>query len=129
MERGEYIGSVAVQDSTLVTSGGYERFFEADGRRYHHILSTETGYPVENDILSVTIVRSLWQEGQDAYNDASMDADAFSTTLFAMGYEDGSAFISQFPGVEAVFVLKTGEIHATGVLRDSFGINSQAGNK
>ncbi|MDR1148495.1 MAG: FAD:protein FMN transferase [Spirochaetaceae bacterium] len=129
MERGEYIGAVAVQDSTLVTSGGYERFFEADGRRYHHILSTETGYPVENDILSVTIVLSLRQEGQDEYNDASMDADAFSTTLFAMGYEDGSAFISRFPDIEAVFVLKNGEIHATGALRDRFGLNHQTGNK
>jgi thiamine biosynthesis lipoprotein len=124
-DRGEYIGSIAAQDSTLVTSGGYERFFEADGIRYHHILSTETGYPVENDLLSVTIVLSLRQEGKDEYNDASMDADAFSTTLFAMGYEDGSAFISRFPDVEAVFVLKNGEVRATGTLRDQFGFNAQ----
>ncbi|MDR1363875.1 MAG: FAD:protein FMN transferase [Spirochaetaceae bacterium] len=118
--RGEYIGAVGVQDSTLVTSGGYERFFELDGARYHHILSPKTGYPVENDLLSVTIAQSLPLKGQEGGNGASMDADALSTTLFTMGYEDGSAFISRFPGIEAIFILKSGEVRATGTLKDRF---------
>ncbi|MDR0409693.1 MAG: FAD:protein FMN transferase [Spirochaetaceae bacterium] len=115
-ERGEYIGAIETRDSTLVTSGGYERFFEEDGKRYHHILSTKTGYPVENELLSITVTRSL-PRGGHRYESASMDADALSTTLFAMGYEEGSAFISQFPEIDAVFILRNGEIRTTSQIR------------
>ncbi|MDR2660352.1 MAG: FAD:protein FMN transferase [Spirochaetaceae bacterium] len=112
-ERGEYLGVVEIRDGTLVTSGDYERFFEEDGVRYHHILSTKTGYPVENDIVSVTIIQNLrGYDAQNEYKTASMDADALSTTLFTMGYDDASTFISQFPGIYAIFALKNGEIRA-----------------
>ncbi|MDR2181659.1 MAG: FAD:protein FMN transferase, partial [Treponema sp.] len=53
--RGSYLGVLSVRNTSVVTSGVYERFFEADGKRYHHILDTAGGYPVENDLLSVTI--------------------------------------------------------------------------
>ncbi|GMO27122.1 MAG: hypothetical protein Ta2B_07730 [Termitinemataceae bacterium] len=54
--RGAYLGYVEAVSGTLVTSGIYERFFESNGKRYHHILSSATGYPVENDLASVTII-------------------------------------------------------------------------
>jgi thiamine biosynthesis lipoprotein len=116
MERGEFIGVIDMEDGTLVTSGDYERFFERDGRRYHHILSTKTGYPVENDLSSVTIVGNLAPED----GGASIDADALSTTLFALGFSDGSSFISRFDGAGAIFILKDGEIRLTPALTDRF---------
>jgi thiamine biosynthesis lipoprotein len=108
-ERGEFIGVISVEDSTLVTSGNYERFFERDGRRYHHILSAKTGFPVETGISSVTIVQSLAPEE----GGASMDADALSTTLFALGYDGACSFVSRFAGAGAIFILKDGEIRLT----------------
>ncbi|WP_407426719.1 FAD:protein FMN transferase [Treponema sp.] len=68
--------SVYVKQTSVVTSGAYERYFEADAKRYHHILSTENGYPVENDLLSTTVIC-----------DNSMLADCLSTTFFTLGFE------------------------------------------
>jgi thiamine biosynthesis lipoprotein len=91
--RGESIGALSVHDTSVVTSGVYERFFESGGTRYHHILSTANGYPVDNGLLAVTIV-----------TERSMDADALSTAVFALGFERGKALIDSIPGAEAVFV-------------------------
>jgi FAD:protein FMN transferase len=90
------------EKQTLVTSGAYERFFEKDGERYHHILSTVTGYPVKNGLLSVTII------GSD-----STDADALSTSLFALGFEEGIKLLDSFPGTEAVFVSEGNSVRVT----------------
>jgi thiamine biosynthesis lipoprotein len=100
--RGEYIGVLAVHDTSIVTSGVYERFFEADGRRFHHILSTADGYPVDNGLLSVTIV-----------TERSMEADALSTSVFALGYEKGKALIDSIPDTEAVFVFADRSVKIT----------------
>jgi thiamine biosynthesis lipoprotein len=95
--RRKYAGSGGTPDplanKTVVTSGIYERFFEYAGRNYHHILSTQNGYPAETGLLSVTVIA-----------ENSMDADALSTAAFALGWEKGSALIKA-QGAEAVFVL------------------------
>ena len=80
--RGEYLGIASVKNKAVVTSGTYERYFEQDGIIYHHILDPQTGYPVSNNIVSVTIIA----------ND-SMMADALSTSAFALGVESGLALI------------------------------------
>jgi len=90
------------EKQTIVTSGAYERFFEKDGKRYHHILSTVTGYPVNNGLLSVTVIASC-----------SMDADALSTSLFALGYDEGIKLLDLFPGTEAVFLFNDNSIRVT----------------
>jgi thiamine biosynthesis lipoprotein len=100
--RGENIGALAVHDSSVVTSGVYERYFENEGIRYHHILSTANGYPVDNGLLSVTIVTGR-----------SMEADALSTAVFAMGYERGRALIDSIPDTEAVFVFADRSVKIT----------------
>jgi thiamine biosynthesis lipoprotein len=101
-ERGGYMGILLVQDKSVVTSGVYERYFEAEGRRYHHILSTQDGYPVDKGLLSVTIIA-----------DYSIDADGLSTTVFALGYEKGRALIESLPGAEAIFVFADKSVRGT----------------
>ena len=105
-KRGEYIGIIQipsiVTEQTVVTSGVYERFFEAQGRRYHHIFSPLQGYPADNGLVSVTIIGSV-----------SMDADALSTAVFVMGFEKGRTLIENLPDVEAVFVFEDNSVRIT----------------
>lgn len=99
-DRGEYLGIVSSEAKTVVTSGVYERFFEEGGRRYHHILSTRDGYPVDNGLWAVSIIA-----------DRSIDADGLSTSVFALGLEKGRALVESLPGVEAVFIDAEKRIH------------------
>ena len=92
-EDGETITAVDVSDRSIVTSGRYERYFEKDGRIYHHILDPFTGYPYENDLNGVTII-----------SDSSMEGDALSTICFALGMEKGMDLIKSMPDVDAVFI-------------------------
>lgn len=93
-ERGAVVGAVALSDASAVTSGTYERGFEKDGVRYHHILNPRTGLPVDTDAAGVTVVARR-----------SIDAEGFSTTLLAMGVERGLAFARSRPEIlNAYFV-------------------------
>lgn len=94
--------SVEVAEEAVVTSGNYERYFEQDGVRYHHILDTATGRPAERGVLSVTVI---------AKN--ALQADALSTALFVLGVEQGLALTESLPGVEAVFIDSDCAVHAT----------------
>ena len=86
----------------VVTSGSYERYFEEDGMLYHHILDAKTGYPVENELRSVTIV-----------TDDGIAADALSTTCFVLGMEEGMKMIEDTPGTEALFIDKNTNIYTS----------------
>ncbi len=96
------LGVIRLKDTSIVSSGTYERFMEVDGVVYHHILDPETGYPVDNEILQVTIL-----------SDESVDGDGYSTTLFAMGLEEGLALAHSIEGIEAAFVTKDLSIYPT----------------
>ncbi len=98
----DYVGTVSVGETSIVTSGIYERCFEQDGILYHHLLSSENGYPVNNDIASVTII---------CRNGA--DADALSTSLYLMGFREGFEYACSSSDFDAVFILRNGEIHST----------------
>jgi thiamine biosynthesis lipoprotein len=100
--RGVYIGVLELGEKSVVTSGVYERFLEAGGRRYHHILSTADGYPADRGLLSVTVIA-----------DASIDADALSTALFVLGYEEGRSLVDSLENVEALFVFQDLSIRGT----------------
>ncbi len=113
--RGEYIGIVQIKrDKTTVTSGVYERYFEQNGKRYHHILSTRDGYPVQNGLLSVTIVA-----------DRSIDADALSTTVFALGYEKGLSLLETLD-VGGIFIFENQEVAVTRNLSSQFQLTNTA---
>lgn len=99
---GETVGYAEVKNKTLVTSGSYERCFEKDGVRYHHILDTDTGMPVNNGVASVTIIA-----------DCSADADALSTTCFVLGKDRGLELLNSLDGVFGVYVMDNGEIFAS----------------
>ena len=99
-DTGEPITSVKVADKSVVTSGTYQRYFEADGKLYHHILDPRTGYPCENTLTSVTIITN-----------SSLTADAFSTTCFLLGYDESMKMISQMENVDAIFITNDNKIH------------------
>ena len=95
----ELIGTMDVENMSVVTSGTYERYFERDGKRYHHILDPRTGYPLENELDSVTIVSKN-----------SLDGDIWTTLMFGMGVEKGCAALRARPDIEAIFVTKAKEV-------------------
>ncbi len=90
--------SVDLSDATFSTSGDYERFFMANGRRYHHLIDPTTGEPARG-ARSVTIVAR-----------EAVDADALSTGVFLMGAVEGMALVERLPGVEAVIVSDRNEV-------------------
>ena len=104
----DVIAALPIRDQSVVTSGVYERFVEIDGVRYHHILNSKTGYPVENGLLSVTIVTN-----------SSTDADALSTACFVLGLSDGMALIESLDHTEALFITEDYELHYSSGLREN----------
>ena len=97
---GEPITSVRISSKSVVTSGTYQRYFEAGGKLYHHILDPHTGLPCENNLHSVTII-----------TDSSLTADALSTTCFLLGLDKSLQLIDQLDNVDAVFITKDNKIH------------------
>lgn len=112
-ERGSFIGILLAHDKSIATSGVYEHFYEHEGRRYHHLFSTLDGFPVDNGLLSVTVVAS-----------SSIEADALSTVAFTMGFECGKALINSIPGAEAIFVFDNYRVSITNGLADVFTLTS-----
>jgi len=113
-ERGKYIGIVEVRNKAVVTSGKYERYFMDDGVRYHHILSTADGYPIENGVASVSVV------SEDA-----TAADALSTLLFGLGLEEGLRRAEAMEGVEAIIIDEEHTVYTTSGLRDTFSLTDE----
>ena len=112
-----------VANSTIVTSGVYERFFTENGVRYHHILDVKTGYPAASGLLSSTIVC-----------ESSMAADALSTSVFVLGKEGGMELLhriqssdgtplAEIPGLHAqvlgIFIEEDGSVSASKALEGS----------
>jgi len=106
-----YMATLETTGETLVTSGAYERFLEVDGKRYHHILDPDTGYPAETDLLSSTIVAGT-----------SIDADALSTSTFILGREKALKLVKGLPGVEAILIDKDRRVWVTSGLRSRLQI-------
>ena len=97
-----YIGTVLLDEGFVSTSGDYEKYFEKDGKRYHHILGAKTGYPAESDLRSVTVVC-----------DSGALSDALSTACFILGEEKSQTLLSKY-GASAVFIDKNMNITTFG---------------
>lgn len=106
---GSTMGILKLEDNSIVSSGIYERFFNAGEIRYHHIINPKTGAPEFNGMYSVSIV-----------SDTSVDGDALSTTVFLLGLEKGLALIESLPNIEAVFVMEDQSVYVSSGLGDRF---------
>lgn len=111
--RGQYIGTIETDGTAVVTSGIYERYFEKDGKRYHHILDPDTGYPVDNELLSITIVTH-----------SGIMADAYSTVVFSAGLIKGMKILESTAGMEGIFITKSKKIFLSSGIRESFNLTS-----
>ncbi|WP_343210366.1 FAD:protein FMN transferase [Anaerolentibacter hominis] len=100
--RNETIALMDLSDCSVVSSGIYERCFTQDGTFYHHILDPATGYPTDNNLVSVTII-----------SEKSVDGDALSTACFVLGMEKGMALIDSLPDIYAVFITEDYELHCS----------------
>ncbi len=110
-----YIGSLPLCDQIVATTSTYERYFEINGVRYHHVLDPQTGYPVQNDLTSVTVI------GQNG-----MQCDMLSTALFVMGYEKAAAYASEHSGEFSVILVDTSNtVWVSPSLYDNFALESQ----
>lgn len=92
-ETGESIRILKTADSSVVTSGIYQRYFKKDNTIYHHIFSPFTGYPVKNDLYSVTII-----------NPSSFVCDALSTAVFVLGKNKGMELINSLNDTECIMI-------------------------
>lgn len=99
--REQLLVSLPSRDAAVVTSGDYERYFELDGKRYHHIIDLATGMPADKSV-AVTVRAS----------DATL-ADAVATAIFILGPEDGVALANGMPGVDAAVLVPDGRIVTT----------------
>ena len=111
--RGEFALTIGVINKSVVTSGNYERYFEQDGKRFHHIINPSTGFPSESDIVSATII-----------SDNSIDGDGLSTGVYIMGVQKAIKLIEEIDGVDAIFITKNKEVYVTSGMREKFTITS-----
>ena len=115
-----YLGVVSAADKFVVTSGVYERYFEENGVRYHHILDPKTGCPAESGLVSVTVLC-----GNGAW------ADALSTACFVLGPDGALALrddlADQGTDFELILVTDDGRVLYTDGLADAFTPNDESG--
>lgn len=106
-----YLGVLEVSDSAVGTSGGYQRYFEADGETYWHILDPDTAAPARSGLAGVTVV-----------SPSGLTCDGLSTALFVLGLEMGTQLWRDHPELEfeAVFISEDGSIAITEGLEESF---------
>ncbi len=109
-ENGELLGFIPARDVTIVTSGTYERYVEKDGVSYHHILDPKTGFPVDTELVQVSVIAEAGR---------SVDCDGLSTACLALGADGGTALIDKlnasekYGRIEAIFLDRSGNVSFT----------------
>lgn len=110
----QYIGILTLDGKTMSTTGDYERFFEENGKVYHHILDTKTGYPVENDLISVTVISS---------NGAL--ADCLSTQIFVDGKKNLNKYLNNAE-YDIIAVDSDYKIYMSDSIKDEFSFQDDS---
>lgn len=98
----EYSAEISIENKSVSTSGIYERYIEQDGKIYHHILDPQTGYGVESDLASATVIC-----------ESALDGDALSTICILLGRDSAAELIENTKNTEAVFIERNGNISFT----------------
>jgi len=104
-----YIGYLTCSSGVAATSGGYERYFEKNGKRYIHIIDPDTADPVDNGTLSVTI-----------FSNDGVAADSLSTALFVMGIDKAIEYYQAHGGFDFIILTQDGSLYITEGIKDSF---------
>lgn len=107
LPRGEHLLVLSVTDKSVVTSGTYVRHLEVDGRSFHHIFDPQTGYPVETELASLTII-----------SDRSVDGEIWTTRLFGEEPTNILNIVETLPGMDAILVYQSGRLAYTSGLHD-----------
>lgn len=102
LPRGNAVALVKIKNQSVVTSGIYERVFEKDGSKYHHIFDSKTGYPIESNIASLTIIA-----------DKSLDCDIYTTKLFGLDAASIIHRVNKIDGMGAVVITVDGKLAYT----------------
>ncbi len=110
----DWILALELSNKFIISSGDYERYFEENGVRYHHIFSPETGYPAESDLRAICVIA-----------DSGALADAYSTALYVMGSRGAIQFWREHEGFELVLVGRDGTVTLTEGIGNNFIINNQ----
>ena len=107
-----YVGILNVEDTSVITSGVYQRFFEQNGKKYHHIIDTKTGKPTQNGLLSVTIVC-----------DNGAMADALSTSVMVAGLQKGSELWRKLDNFGMIVITDSNEMYISEDIEDIFEVS------
>ena len=104
--RGHHLLALSIENKSIVTSGIYERHLEVDGQSFHHIFDSKTGYPVETDLASITII-----------SDKSVDGEIWTTRLFGESPASILNIVESLPGIDTLLVSQSGKIAFTSGLQ------------
>lgn len=108
------LGNLELSDAFVSTSGNYEKCFEENGKRYHHILNATTGYPADSRLASVTVVC-----------DSGVLSDALSTACYILGYNESLILLNKYDA-QAVFVFNDKTVRVTDGLKDKFTLTDES---
>lgn len=108
------MGTLKLKDTCVSTSGNYEKYFEQDGKRYHHILNAKTGYPATSEFKSVTVVC-----------ESGLISDALSTVCYIAGYRKSVEILKKFDA-EAVFIFNNNAVRVTDGLSGKFTVTDDS---
>ena len=109
----EVFATIRLKDKSAVTSGAYQRYFEYEGKRYHHIIDPRTGYSAQSGISSVTVI-----------SPSSMHADALSTAIFILG-EDALSLCNEFTDTDALIITDNGDVITTDGFDEKYNLQLQ----
>lgn len=108
-KRGQNLGILRIKNKSVVTSGIYERYLKIGDKDYHHIFDCRTGYPIETEMASLTIIA-----------DKSVDCEIWTTRLFGLSLLKALATIQKTSGIEAIIITKDNRFAITDGLKQDF---------